>query len=211
MNKGSKRKPGKLVILIVCLDLIALLVVGGTLAYIFTSSDPVTNTFIPVTSHITITEKFNDSVKSNVAVKNTGEVDSYIRAKVIVTWQNESGQVYPVSPVEGTHYTIVNGSDWTKAADGLWYYKTSVAPGKATGSEENEEGYLIKEARWIKECDDTSFALHIEILSQAIQATPAEAVDKWDSDDVDLTGGSTVDANGNYTLTVENKVTGQSQ
>ena len=43
-----KRKNRKYTLLLVCLLMTVLVVVGGTIAYIFTESDPVVNTFTPV-------------------------------------------------------------------------------------------------------------------------------------------------------------------
>ena len=184
----SKIKSKKILAL-VCLDLVVFLAVGATLAYIFTASDPVVNTFTPVTPDIEITEDFKDNIKKHVAVKNTGSVSSYIRSQVVITWQNGEGNILPVTPERGKDYTIIYGTAastadteyWTKGADGFWYYSKSVAPGDSTD-------YLIAEARWIKACEDPNYTLHIEILSQSVQSTPDEAVNVWDNNDVDVTG-----------------------
>ncbi len=190
----KKRRPKKLLALIICLDLVVMMAVSGTLAYIFTSTDPVVNTFTPVTPGSKIDEEFENNVKSDVKVNNTGEVASYIRAKVVITWQDKDGNVYPVSPVENTHYTISYLSvkdpetdsvtittDWILSADGFWYYKKSVAAGASTTN-------LIGEAKQIKECEDTNYKLHIEILSQAVQSTPpAAVVEVWKNASNNLT------------------------
>ena len=185
--RSSKIKSKILLAMMICLDLVVMLTICTTLAYVFTSSDPVTNTFTPVTSDIEIGEEFEDNVKKNVVVNNTGSLDSYIRAKVVITWQNEAGEVYPEQPVvdteaNGGDYIITYGTaDWTLAADGFWYYKASVAPEASTGN-------LIVNAQPIKKCVDASYTLHIEILSQAVQSTPDSAVDVWDNAKVDVTG-----------------------
>ena len=185
----SKIKSKKILALVICLYLVVFLAVGATLAYIFTASDPVVNTFTPVTPDIEITEDFKDNIKKHVAVKNTGSVSSYIRSQVVITWQNGEGNILPVTPERGKDYTIIYGTAastadteyWTKGADGFWYYSKSVAPGDSTD-------YLIAEARWIKACEDPNYTLHIEILSQSVQSTPDEAVNVWDNNDVDVTG-----------------------
>lgn len=201
-----KKHRNKYTLLLVCLLLTVAIAVSGTIAYIFTSSDPVVNTFTPVTPDSKIDETFENNVKSNVVVKNTGEVDSYIRAKVVITWQDEDGNIYSVSPVENTHYTISYLSvkdpetdsvtittDWILSADGFWYYKKPVAAGASTTN-------LIGEARQIKECEDTNYMLHIEILSQAIQSTPPAAVmEEWQNATNDLT----VTATGELRVTPE--------
>ena len=184
-----KKHRNKYTLLLVCLLLTVAIAVSGTIAYIFTSSNPVVNTFTPVTPGSQIDEEFENNVKSNVVVTNTGEVDSYIRAKVVITWQDGAGNIYPLAPTKDTDYTIsylsVKDSttgdvrittDWILSADGFWYYKEPVAAGASTTN-------LIGEARQIKECEDTNYKLHIEILSQAIQSTPSTAVvEAWKTD-----------------------------
>lgn len=196
----SKIESKKILALVICLDLVVFLAVGATLAYIFTVSEPVVNTFAPVTPDIEITEKFDGSVKTKVAVKNTGSVSSYIRSQVVITWQNDVGNILPVTPELGTDYTIIYGTAassadteyWTKGADGFWYYNKSVAPDASTDD-------LIVEAKWIRECEDPTYTLHIEILSQSVQSAPDEAVNVWDNNKVDVTG-----ADGTLTVTAKN-------
>lgn len=175
----APNKKAKFSAIAVCLLLTAMLAIGGTLAYLYTHTEPVVNTFNPVTPGTHIDEDpFEGEVKSNVVVTNTGDVDSYIRAKVVITWQNEDGEVYPIEPVEKTaendgHYTIEYGTDWIFGDDGYWYYKDDVPatnPDSATAP-------LITEAKWVKACEDKTYTLHIEILSQAIQSTPTDAVE----------------------------------
>lgn len=178
MNNNSRRNPKKFLTLVICLNLVVMLVVGGTLAYIFTSSDTVVNTFQPVIPSIEVDEPgWDNVVKQNVTIKNTGEVESYIRVKVVVTWKNDAA-IYSIDPIEGTDYSLeyitevtpAVSTDWEKGNDGFWYYKKSVLPGASTGT-------LIKSATWLKPCVDSNYKLSIEILSQAIQSTPDEAVE----------------------------------
>ena len=184
MNNNSRRNPKKFLALVICLNLVIMLAVGGTLAYIFTSTDPVVNTFQPVTPGIEVEEPgWNNIVKQDVTIKNTGQVESYIRVKVVVTWKNGT-DIYPVDPIEGTDYSLeyitdvtpAVFTDWELGDDGFWYYKKSVLPGVSTG-------VLIKNATWLQPCVDSDYKLSIEILSQAIQSTPDEAVESvWPVD-----------------------------
>ena len=177
MNNNSRRNPKKFLALVICLNLVIMLAVGGTLAYIFTSTDPVVNTFQPVTPGIEVEEPgWNKIVKQDVTIKNTGQVESYIRVKVVVTWKNGT-DIYPVDPVEDKDYSLeYDSADWEKGTDGFWYYKKAVLP-------EDSTSVLIKSATWLKACVDTNYKLSIEILSQAIQSTPDEAVESvWPVD-----------------------------
>ena len=172
------RKKHKYTIMLVCLLVTVSIVVGGTIAYLFTESDPVVNTFTPVEADNEIHEELNGNIKKNVQIENTGKTDAFIRAKVVVTWQNGDGEVYPVMPasnlVDATNpdYNITyNTTDWIEILpkDGYWYYKTSVAPGASTKD-------LIVSATPVKDAPAVGYTLHIEILSQAIQSEPATAV-----------------------------------
>ena len=176
--KAEKRK-SKFFALIFCLVLTVMITIGGTLAYLFTKTDPVINTFTPVEVDIEVVEKLEGNIKSDVQIANTGTTDAYIRAKVVVTWQNSDGNVYRTAPVvgEGNDYSILfNANDWVLGEDGFWYCKKDVAPNELTS-------ILITEAKPLKVCEDANYTLHIEILTQAIQSTPDEAVESvWPVD-----------------------------
>lgn len=180
MKNNKHKYRHKYALLLVCLHLAVIIAVTGTIAYLFTSTDPVTNTFKPVAPGTEIEETLENNVKKDVTVKNTGEVDSYIRARVIITWQNEKGEVYPEMPASD-YYTISYGSGWSLGADGYYYYTKSVSVNGSTTA-------LIERVTPVKSCKDDTYTLHVEILSQAIQSTPVEAVNAWDNDLVDLSG-----------------------
>lgn len=153
----------------VCLLLTAVLAIGGTLAYLYTNSATVTNTFNPVTVENEIDEDLNGDVKENVRVKNTGTTDAYIRAKVVITWQSkEDDSVYPVMPQAGD-YEMTAGSNKWKEYNGYYYYLDVVAPGAST---EN----LIGSIKPVLDNVPDGYELHVEILSQAIQSTPEDAI-----------------------------------
>ena len=174
----SDKSKKKISMLAICLLLTVVLAVSGTLAYLFTQSDAVTNTFIPVLPDITVYENIDGNVKKNVTIKNTGEVDSFIRAKVIVTWQDADGNIYPVLPVAGKDYSItwntsegVTADVWKKASDGYYYYTSYVPVGGHTG-------VLFTDATPIVQCADNRYTLHIEVIAQSIQYIPDNAVNQ---------------------------------
>lgn len=192
-----KKHKSKYTILLACLLLTVAIAVTGTIAYIFTSSDPVVNTFAPVTPEIKIPEKMEGTVKEKATVQNTGEVDSYLRAKIVVTWQNEAGEVYPEVPVlksdanSDGDYTMSIGDHWI-LHEGYYYYYKVAAPGqpavikKDDGSIEygkgvSDDDMLIIRAEVVDEAPAKDYFLHIEILGQAIQAEPIDAIkEAWD-------------------------------
>lgn len=165
-NRKRRLRWNKQFVLLVSILALLVGVVGGSLAYLFTNTTPVKNTFTPGKVACKINEDFNRTTKSNVTVQNTGNTDAYIRARVVVTWQDEKGNVYPATPAAGTDYSITYGSDWT-SKDGYYYYNSTVAPGNSTGN-------LIVSCT-SKGTEPTGYTLHVEILADAIQSSPASA------------------------------------
>lgn len=152
--------------------------IGGTVAWLATNTPGLTNTFTPGEVKCTVEETFDGTTKQNVKIKNTGNTDAYIRAKVVVTWKDRDGNVYGgATPVEVTDYTIsYNAGDWRQVGD-YWYCTQSVAP-DATN---NLTPVLIRSARPVEGKAPEGYALSIEILAEAIQSSPASAVQEaWD-------------------------------
>lgn len=168
----------------------------ATLAFVFTGTGEVKNTF--KSSYVACdviengtdgTSDFDGEVKTNVRVKNTGEVQSYIRAAVVVTWMSENGKtVTAQKPVDGVDYDIVYANEkavnetdttvtnWELGIDGYWYYKIPVNVG---GSTQN----LIKSCT-LKSgvTPPEGFYLSVEIVASAIQSTPSDVVvTQWSS------------------------------
>lgn len=178
-NSGGKRTPrhgrrlgfGRQVLLLAALAVIAMGVVGGTVAYLVTDTSPVENTFEPGMVSCEIEEKFDSpfTEKKDVKVKNTGNTDAYIRAAIIVTWKDAAGNIAATVPVEGTDYTIsLNSSSWKKQGD-YYYYINSVAP---KGKTEN----LINSC--VAKTPNDGYTLSVEILADAIQAEPTRVVEE---------------------------------
>ena len=147
--------------------------IGGTVAWLATHTPGLTNTFTPGEVKCTVEETFENGVKSDVKIKNTGNTDAYIRAKVVVTWKDAAGNVYGgATPVEVTDYEIsYNATDWSAVGD-YWYCTQSVAP-DATN---NLTPVLINSASPVEGKAPEGYALSIEILAEAIQSSPASAV-----------------------------------
>lgn len=190
-----KKYINKKSIIIASVMLLLLVAVGTTIAYIFTETEPVENTFnpskvscavvenngTPVTGSVTNT----GDIKENVQIKNTGDTDAYIRVAVVVNWASADGSsVWSTKPEEGDNsdYKIEYNLDdsWVKGSDGYWYYTKSVPPTEGN----NLTDILIKNATQNKEgpkgTDGTQYYLSIEIVASAIQSTPETVVaEQW--------------------------------
>ena len=185
-----KKYINKKSIIIASVMLLLLVAVGTTIAYIFTETEPVENTFNPSKVSCAVVEKGYEPVsgeiqnisdkKSNVQIKNTGDTDAYIRVAVVVNWMDEAGtKVWATKPVEGADgdytitYNLSNG--WFDGGDGFYYYSKAVSPEELTT-------ILINEAKQLKSAPQTpdgiQYCLSIEIVASAIQSTPETVVEE---------------------------------
>ena len=163
---GAKRS----LVLVVSVLALVLAVAGGTLAWLTANSGPVTNTFPPAQVTCTVEETFDGTTKSDVKIKNTSNIDAYIRAYVVVTWKDAEGNVYGKLPVKDTDYTMTmpNNTKWFKSGD-YYYYPDAVPSGASTGM-------LIKECKLIGTPPADGYSLSVEIIAEAIQSLPATTV-----------------------------------
>lgn len=164
---GAKRKAA----LLVSLVLLFTMTIGASVAFLIDATQEEKNVFTPAEVPPTIVETWPDDhlVKQNVKVTNTGNISAYIRAAIVVTWQDSQGNVAPVAPVLGTDYTmtLAEGNWSAKQDDGYYYYKGAVAANDPD-SDTDTTGVLIKEAKQL--VDNGEYTLVIEILAQTIQA-----------------------------------------
>ena len=172
-HSGAKRS----LVLVVSVLVLLLAVAGGTLAWL-TAQDSVNNTFTPAHVTCTVEETFNGTEKTNVQIKNTSDIPAYIRAYIVVTWKDADDaddNVYGKLPVEGTDYTMTmsSGTAWKKGSDGYYYYTDAV-------DSKGKTGVLIKSCTEITGKAPVGCNLSVEIMAEAIQSVPEEAVeDAW--------------------------------
>ena len=191
MNRGNRektsrrnmRKNRKSVLLMASFIFLFVMTIGGTVAFIVDQTDPLTNIFNRSTVAVEIEETLEGQTKSEVKIQNIGDTDAYIRAAVIITWQDENGNVYGKHPVEDTDYTIQFNLDkqtnpsgeWILGEDGFYYWTDSVLEKAMTG-------ILIESCLPIDESNPEGYFLNVEILASAIQSNPTNAVvNAWSS------------------------------
>lgn len=161
--KGWNFKPG---VLLASLVVLIALTVGTTVAFLVDDTNTVENTFRPAQVRCAIQEDFDGSEKKNVQVKNTSNIDAYIRAEIVVNWVDPEGNVVPAAPAGYQWKLELNSTDWTEG-DGYYYYTGKVAPDALT----NE---LIKSAKPTYpegvNIANAPYRLQVEIIAEAIQA-----------------------------------------
>ena len=183
IQKRKKQKREKIALL-VSLVLLFTITVGGTIAFIYTNTKPVTNTFEPSKVACEIVETFDYITKSNVKIKNTGDTKAYIRARIVVNWIDDNGNISAIKPVLGKDYSLEDDKNinWIKIDD-YYYHKNAISVGAVTET-------LIKSCTQLD--PNSEYSLFVEILGDAIQSTPSKAVEEsWNikiADDGTITG-----------------------
>lgn len=156
-----------LVLLLVCVTAIP------ALAWL-TAKSVVKNQFEIGEGDVMISEDVTDGVnKKDVCFKNDGNVPIYVRASVSIYWKDKDGNIMATVPEAGQDkdYTIegnLTGTDWVQGADGYYYYTKPLGTGKTTPN-------LINCVKDNGEYNDGR-TFYVDIASQSLQTTPAEAV-----------------------------------
>ena len=169
-RRKSKVRMNRATVLLIAIIMLVGVVAGSTVAYLIDKTPDVANTFEYGKVSCEITETFKDNVKSNVQVKNTGNVDAYIRAAVVVNWLDEYDNIVASVPT-GYSYDLQAplNSNWVKHDDGYFYYKLPVAPQGSTDSS------LL--TCTVTRPENPIYRLSVEILATAIQSEPVNAVE----------------------------------
>ncbi len=161
------RRRGRATAMLLATVMLFALAVGGTIAWLIDKDSPLVNTFDPSKVTCEVQEKFDGKVKSDVNVKNTGDIDAFIRVKLVTYRTNDAGQ-----HIGGTaalpQFTL--GANWVEY-NGYYYYTLPVAPGDNPATK-------LTDSMTLTESYDDADGGHqsIDIMAEAIQSVPAEAV-----------------------------------
>lgn len=146
--------------------LILLCAVGVTWAYLSAETGAKKNAFEPGRVTCEVVESFDGTVKRDVNVRNTGNIDAYLRVALkgwrVSDGKHVGGQAQPPA--------FVPGPGWVKHG-AFYYYTKPVAP------------QALPEHPLVKEMTLTSYkgmdpgAQSITVTAEAIQANPARAAE----------------------------------
>lgn len=168
MHLSDKIK--KMIVFVCIFLLLAAVSVGATIALLLDVDGPVENTFQPASIATQIKEDIQEGKNQNVSIQNNGNIDIWIRATVVVTWQDEDGNIYGRAPEPGTDYKITMGNGWLIGADGFYYWPFRVDVGNGTGA-------LISEYSYIANAPE-GYNLVVDVVSSGLQASPSYAVEQ---------------------------------
>ena len=196
MKKNTKR-----IVMMASIILTLAISVAGTLAWLYTEPQVVENTFIPTEVPNKVVETFDGTTKTNVKIKNVGNIDAYVRASVIATWAEVDSNGNPTHSVYNEKPALAMsdlGTDWVYGNDGYYYYTKKVASGDETGVMFSSIA-LADNAVKPTAAEGYDYVLSVEIMGQTIQAEPDSVVGSvWTNDFVTVAGNNGI-------LTVTNK------
>ena len=157
---GRKNSSKKLALL---LSLILLMgaIIGGTLAYLVTSTGPVANTF--EAGHVGCTVTANGH-EFTVAPDSKTNTTVYLRAAVVANWVKD-GAVYWQNPA----VSVTHDDNWKPNQDGFYYYQPEVSP----------NGSATKLTITTNDTAPSGYQLQIQVLGEAIQSKPGNVT--WDN------------------------------
>ncbi len=181
---GKKRPKKKTAVCLLALLLLGALAAGGTIAYIMTTSQSVINIFTPTAVSCKVTEDFDGTVKKNVNVRNTSNIDAYIRVKLISYRVNGAGEhIGGVAEIPD----FDPGDGWFKA-DGYYYYRYPIKAGASPNSPLIGEsgitligdyGYVLDENYEVSSGDADGGRQVIEVMAEAINTGTDAVSEAW--------------------------------
>lgn len=169
--KGRHRKPSRAAGTKTMSLLLALVLltgaVTGTLAWLFAKTDNVTNTFVPASVPNTPEEKFDGETKTSIVIRNTGNIDAYVRVKLVTYRVNDKGDHIGG---EATIPAFTLGANWFEK-DGYYYYTKPVVPNATSGE-------LLDSSIKLQQYTDADGGKQvIEVISESIQSVPTSTVE----------------------------------
>ncbi|MDM8246179.1 hypothetical protein QUW40_06145 [Collinsella tanakaei] len=186
-------KPVKPAIVVALVAALALVGVGGVLAWLV-STDSLTNTFDIGQVDVDINEngpdgdEFDqnvDTVKKNVVAVNEGNVPVWVRAQVNIYWVDGKGNQLWDQPEAGTDYEFTASSGgasglpanvaWAEGGDGYYYLLKPLEPKDGEGNGGISE-QLIETLTALNSKEGRH--LVCDITMQTIQAEPHDAVEE---------------------------------
>ena len=188
--KFFKWEGKKALVMLISLLLIVTVGVGGVVAYIIDRTSELENSFV-MGRVDSVPERSVLDGKKQVAIRNTGDTPAYIRVAMIITWvaideESEAHEsvTHVDEPMWHRDYSIDyawEDPNWQQnQEDGLWYYLEPIEGGELTPP-------LIYDYSKLASAQvPEGYKLSIEVLSSAIQASPANAVtESWGIEVVD--------------------------
>ena len=166
----KKNKIGRVILLVFVS--IVIVVSGAVGAYMFRQTLVKDNTFVPAKVSCEISERFDGTTKNSIIVKNTSNIDVYIRVRLVSYWVQINAQgVEEIVAKPSEMPTFTPGNGWIKGSQDTYYYTQPVGPGD-NAAELLGSGMILSQS-------EEGYRQVIDVFAEAIQSEPEDAVENW--------------------------------
>ena len=146
------------------LSIVLVLLCGTTFALMYRQTQSVNNQLEAAYVACTVEEIFNEQTKTKIAVKNTGNIDAYLRLRLVSYWVDGNGNIVS-KPSQMP--AVTGAAGWVVGSDNTYYYSKPIAPDAATPNLLSGSITLVEEDGCLQV---------VEVFADAIQSKPEEAV-----------------------------------
>lgn len=184
-------------------SIVALLLVGATLALLFSFGNELINTFSPGKVDVKVKEGITGNTKSSIILTNTGNTDAFLRMAITSHYTgtytiggNTTTEIIGSMPAP-ISFNLNTAEGWVKYGN-YYYYTKPVAPNTDTADLINTTGitldYFVEPSSRENQDVEVTYQQVVEVFAEAIQSAPVDAVqDAWGA-------GFSIDANGNLVV-----------
>lgn len=144
---------------------VSLMLCGTVMAYMFHQTQYEDNHFTPAYVSCTVEEEFDGQQKTSIKVLNTGNIDAYIRVRLVSYWVDTEGKIV----AKPSEMPIINlASGWLSGANNTYYYQSPV-------DDESSTNDLLSSTITLDKDMDGNLQV-VEVFAEAMQSKPIEAV-----------------------------------
>ena len=160
-------KTHQLVLLSILIALV--LACGAAYAYMFMRTGAQSTEFAPAAVSCEVTDA------TNIAVKNTGNIDAYIRVRLVTYWVDDSENV---AAIDSPDLVFSPANGWIAGEDNTYYYPSPVAPADPLNPEVGMTLNLLSSPLSLS--TENGCQQVVDVFAEAIQANPEKAAkDSW--------------------------------
>lgn len=144
---------------------------GTTFALMFHKTEKMENQFALANVTCKVEETFTFPQKSMISVRNTGNIEAYLRLRLVTYWVDADGNIL-FKPVDMPAFTL--GENWIPGSEDTYYYALPVEPNAVTGD-------LLASDIILKSEEKDGCYQVVEVFADAIQSKPRDAVtESWE-------------------------------
>ena len=158
-----------LLIILVAFFSVSLILCGKVIAYMFQQTQYEENLFTIAEVSCKVKEEFDGVNKTSIQIQNTGNIDAYIRVRLVSYWVDTDGNII-AKPSDIPEVNLA--TEWLAGTNNTYYYPNAVSPKMFTSE-------LLSSPITLEKDEDGNLQV-VEVFAEAIQSKPASAVtDSW--------------------------------